>query len=298
MTSMSALSLSTSNYLLKALQLHIEGLERITAASPVSGGDINEAYCLQTNVKPIFLKKNSAGRYRHMFEKEARALQLLKKTGAVRIPQVIGEGEFEAYRFLALEWVESGAKPRDFWENFGHQLAALHRNTHETFGLDHDNYIGSLPQYNKPHRSWGDFMVNQRLEPQFEMAYNAGYFERGVQREVSYLFEKLDGLFPEEPPALLHGDLWGGNYLCDEKGQAVLFDPALYYGHREMDLAMMQLFGGFSQEVFTHYHEAYPLEEAWQQRSDLCNLYPLLVHVNLFGGGYVQQFRHSLRKFI
>ncbi|HAD98630.1 MAG TPA: ketosamine-3-kinase [Cryomorphaceae bacterium] len=298
MTSMSALSPNIYSYLLEQLQPLVEGLQTIHKAVPVSGGDINEAYRLDTDVGPLFLKKNHARKFPAMFEKEASGIELLARPGVIRLPKVIWWGEVAEEAFLVLEFIESATPDSDFTERFGSQLAALHAVKGPYFGLDHDNYIGSLHQANRPTNSWAEFFVEERLEPQFEKAFNAGYFHSSQRREMQRLFEKLDIIFPEEKPALVHGDLWGGNYLTSTKGEPVLIDPAVYYGHREMDIAMMHLFGGFHKEVFYYYHQQYPLMEGWQRRTDLCNMYPLLVHVNLFGGSYAQQLIHSLKYFV
>ncbi len=297
MISMIALSPNISNYLLKQLQLKVEGLQSFLKLTPVSGGDINDAYRLDTNVGPLFLKKNHAHHYPGMFEKEALGLKLLAASGAIRIPEVIWTGEVEDQSFLVLEFIEGAPRKTDFAQQLGSQLAALHSVQADTFGLDYDNYIGSLPQSNKKHTSWSDFMVSERLEPQFEKAYNEGYFHGSDRRAMDRLFEKLDQIFPKEKPSLVHGDLWGGNYMVDERSQPVLIDPAVYFGNREMDIAMMHLFGGFDKEVFYYYNELYPLPEDWAKRIALCDLYPLLVHVNLFGGRYARQVTQNLGLF-
>ncbi|MGB0176583.1 MAG: fructosamine kinase family protein [Owenweeksia sp.] len=295
---MTALNPNTSNYLLEELSPLIEGLNSITDVTPLSGGDINEACRLTTNQGSLFLKRNSARQFPGMFEKEAEGLKLLAAPGVIRTPEVIWFGEVNDEALLVLEFIGAGKRKPDFAENFGNRLAALHAEHSDYFGLDHDNYIGSLPQSNNKHSTWSDFMVNERLEPQFEEAYNRGHFHVSDRRAMERLFENLDRIFPQERPSLIHGDLWGGNYLVDENGNPVLIDPAVYYGHREMDIAMMHLFGGFDEEVFHYYDQACPLQPDWKKRLALCNLYPLLVHVNLFGGGYARQVMGNLANFV
>ncbi|MEJ2596144.1 MAG: fructosamine kinase family protein, partial [bacterium] len=185
----------------------------------------------------------------------------------------------------------------DFWEEFARLLAELHKNTQPYFGLDHDNYIGSLVQSNFRHDAWTDFYREQRLEPQLRLAREAGHFNRNVTRAFDRFYHRIERIFPAEPPALLHGDLWSGNFMVNENGSAVIIDPAIYYGHREMDLGMSMLFGGFDRRFYSAYDQHFPLEPGWQERMDYCNLYPLLVHVNLFGGGYVQQVEQIIRRF-
>lgn len=209
MISMTALNPNTYNYLLENLKPCVEGLENITEVTSLSGGDINEAFRLSTNVYPLFLKRNSAKRFPAMFEKEARGLKLLSGPDVIRIPEVIWYGETGDDAFLVLKFIEEGRRDAGFAEKLGNKLAALHAVSSDHFGLDHDNYIGSLPQSNRKHTNWSDFMVNERLEPQFEKAYNDGHFHVSARRAMERLFEKLDHIFPREKPSLVHGDLWG-----------------------------------------------------------------------------------------
>lgn len=264
---------------------------------PVGGGSINDSYRLDTDQGPFFVKVNTADRFPSMFEAEADGLRRLRTAAAIRVPRVIATGE-DKDSFLLMEWVEPGLKTGAFWAEFGRSLAALHRNTASTFGLERGSYIGSLKQLNTPHERWPEFFITCRLEPQVSMARDRKRIGAGDVLRFERLYAKLEGLFPKEPPALLHGDLWSGNFLCDADGVPVLIDPAVYYGHREMDLAMTRLFGGFEEGFYTAYNETWPLEAGWQERVDLCNLYPLLVHVNLFGSGYVQQMESVLRRFV
>ncbi|MEM9024402.1 MAG: fructosamine kinase family protein, partial [Bacteroidota bacterium] len=163
--------------------------------------------------------------------------------------------------------------------------------------LERNNYIGSLPQTNTPRPDWTSFFIEQRLEAQCRMARDAGAIGPELLRAFDRAFHRLDGFFPEEPAALLHGDLWMGNFLCTSDGKPMLIDPAVYGGHREMDLAMTRLFGGFAPAFYQSYADTYPLENGWEERVPIANLYPLMVHVNLFGGHYVQQVAQCLRRF-
>jgi fructosamine-3-kinase len=269
----------------------------IEESFPVGGGSINDAWRLETDAGRFFLKTNSADRFPSMFEAEADGLQRLRQAGPLRVPEVIAHGEDHDESFLLMEWVEGGIKGQGFWADFGRGLALLHRHTRDHFGLERDNYIGSLVQHNTPASDWPSFFIHQRLEPQLKMARDRKRVEAGMAFRFERLFHQLDKLFPAEPPALIHGDLWSGNFLCDDQGCPVLIDPAVYYGHREMDLAMTKLFGGFDVALYTAYHAEWPLEKGWEERVDLCNLYPLMVHVNLFGGGYVAQVEGVLKRF-
>jgi fructosamine-3-kinase len=201
--------------------------------------------------------------------------------------------------FLLLEYLEPGRKSAGFEEQLGRGLAKLHRFGASSFGLDHDNFIGSLPQRNRERATWSEFLRTERLEPQVERARRVGHFTSRHQQMFEQLFEKLEELCgPAEPPSRLHGDLWGGNLHVDQQGNPSLIDPAVYGGHREMDLGMMQLFGGFGERVFAAYDEAYPRAAGHQDRVLLYQLYPLLVHVNLFGGGYVRSVERALARYL
>jgi len=268
----------------------------IHSVSSVSGGSINETLKLTTNIGKFFVKKNSASLYPEMFEKEAKGLNILAATDAIAVPNVVALGKADNTAFLVLDFIESGRKQIDFWDYFAKKLAALHKNSSSYFGLDHNNYIGSLFQSNRKHDNWIDFYRSERLEIQVQLARDHGRMGKDVVDAFERFYQKLPEIFPVEPPALLHGDLWGGNYMVNKNGNAVIIDPAVYYGHREMDLGMSQLFGGFDSQFYAAYHHHYPLESGWQQRMDYCNLYPLMVHVNLFGGGYLGSVKSILKK--
>ncbi len=269
----------------------------INRAFPLSGGSINNAYRLETDSGNFFMKYNRASAYPGMFEQEARGLALLHTAGEVRVPEVIAHGDDGTHTFIMLEYLDSAGKTNSFWEDFGRKLAALHRHTADTFGLDHNNYIGSLKQYNERHDSWTDFFMEQRLMVQMEMAANSGLLPSKVKQAFERLFSRLEELFPQEPPSLIHGDLWSGNYMVDEKGEACIIDPAVYFGFREMDIGMSRLFGVFGSGFYDAYNEAWPMEPGWRERIEICNLYPLMVHVNLFGSGYLGSVESILTKF-
>jgi fructosamine-3-kinase len=270
----------------------------VEQASGVGGGSINDAWRIDTNEGRFFLKTNNADRYPSMFEAEADGLDRLRSTSTLPVPAVLAYGEDHDTTWLLLEWIEPASPSRDHWRNFGQRLARLHRHTNDHFGLERDNYIGSLIQRNDPDRDWSSFFIHQRLEPMLKKARDKRKVEGGTALRFERLFSRLDALFPKEPPALLHGDLWKGNFLTGSDGEAWVVDPAVYYGHREMDIAMSRLFGGFEAEFYLAYDQEYPLEKGWQERIDLCNLYPLLVHVDLFGGSYVTQVDTILKRYV
>lgn len=273
----------------------------VKSARRLSGGDINDAFEVElgSGVR-VFLKTNDAAPPQ-LFPAEAQGLDWLRAAGALRIPEVlaVSGGRAGEPSFLVLELVSSGRPQRDFDERLGQGLAALHRFGAERFGLPLDNFIGSLPQRNRAHDTWADFYWYERLQPQLVRAVAAGQASARLQSSLERLAAKLPQLVgPAEPPARLHGDLWGGNLHVDEQGGPCLIDPAVYGGHREVDLAMMRLFGGFGERVFCAYEEAFPLAPGHAERVGLYQLYPLLVHVNLFGGGYADSVLRSLARYV
>lgn len=272
---------------------------RIEDSRSVSGGSINRAAKLRlSDGTDCFLKWNTTANP-DMFVKEEKGLNLLASAETdLRIPEVYGTGATaEGTGFFIQEFVPEGKAQPGSAEQFGRALAALHQHRGQPFGLDHDNYIGRLPQSNRQHDHWVDFFIEERLEPQLRMAAGAGKLGSGAVSRFASLYQQLPGLFPEEPPGLLHGDLWGGNYFYDRKGRATLYDPAAYYGHREIEIAFTHLFGGFPNAFYESYEESYPLEPGFPARKDVYNLYPLLVHTNLFGGGYARRVEAIVRRF-
>jgi len=266
----------------------------VRAGRAVSGGDINQAEELTlADGRVVFAKTN-----RHadpaMFPAEARGLDWLAQARTLRVPRVLAVSGQEPC-FLVLERIQSGRRRPDFDEVLGRGLAALHRSGAAQFGLDHDNFIGRLPQSNQPAPTWAEFYRSRRIQPQLRLAAEAGLASPRMLRGGERLLAAMEELVgPPEPPARLHGDLWGGNLLVDEAGDPCLIDPAVQGGHRELDLGMMRLFGGFGARVFDAYDEAFPLPDGHEERVPLYQLYYLLVHVNLFGGSYVSSVERAL----
>jgi fructosamine-3-kinase len=259
----------------------------------VSGGDINEAHQARlADGRCVFVKSNGAAPA-GMFEAEARGLDWLGRAQALRVPQVIAQGP----DFLVLELIRPGPRRPDFDERLGRGLAALHRAGAPSFGLDHDNFIGRLAQSNQALPTWAEFYRERRLLPQLRLAVDGRRASASMRKGFDRLLARIEEFVgPPEPPARLHGDLWGGNAMVDDKGMPCLIDPAIYGGHREVDLAMMRLFGGFGPRVFAAYHEAFPLPPGHEARVPLYQLYFLMVHVNLFGGSYVASVEHALAR--
>jgi protein-ribulosamine 3-kinase len=285
------LSAELKEWIEKQLTAKFSETINIENVKSVSGGCINETIKLETNLKTFFLKINSAKKFSGMFEAEAKGLQLLLKANEIKIPSVILFGEHNDSSFLILEWIEQGKRRTDFFEDFGRKLARLHKYTDKYFGLNHNNYIGSLPQSNHQYKNGIDFFIEQRLMKQIELATRNNAISKSTIEQFYNLFKKFAQIIPKEPPAFLHGDLWSGNYMTDETGTAAIFDPAVYFGAREADIAMTKLFGGFDSEFYDAYNEESPLDKGWEKRLDIFNLYPLMVHVNLFGGSYIEQVK-------
>lgn len=269
---------------------------RLHAAEPVGGGCIHNAQKLETNAGEFFLKYNRVGEKAN-FQAEMAGLLLLGDAATLRVPKAISVGETGNHAFLLMEYIPTGARRREFWEEFGMGLAALHRQSAEGYGLDHANYIGRLPQRNTWKSTWVDFFIEERLETQLRLAERKGLASSKLRSQFEALYPRLSALMPVEPPSLLHGDLWSGNFMTDGEGHPTLIDPAVYFGHREIEIAFTQLFGGFSSAFYEAYHAAWPLQAGWQERVDLFNLYPLTVHLNLFGTGYLPQIQSILRRF-
>lgn len=263
----------------------------------VHGGDINDCYCLQADAGDFFLKVNDSNLYPAMFEKEARGLDVLRNNSSLVIPPVIKHGTVNSRQYLLLEWIEPGTASQGFWKGFGVALATMHRHSQAYFGWEEDNYIGSLPQFNTPHKNWSVFYAECRILPLVKRLFDVHAFTQNDVSSAIAVCKKLNDLFPEEAPSLLHGDLWSGNFMTTTNGEASLFDPAVYYGHREMDIGMTQLFGGFNDLFYDSYQQVYSLENGWQQRLQLAQLYPLLVHAVLFGGHYIGSCREIIRRF-
>lgn len=269
----------------------------INYAEKIPGGDINETFKLTTESGLLFLKMNDAKQYPGIFEREASGLELLRDTHTLTVPRPLATGKTGNKAFLITEFMEKGGANPDFWENFAAGLSRMHRHTQPLFGLPETNYIGTIKQYNTPYSSWSVFYAFNRLQPLTREAYNRHILDKQMVEKMEHLWKKLPQIFPEEPPALLHGDLWSGNFMVGADGRACVYDPAAYYGHREMDLAMARLFGGFDTRFFFTYQSMYPLANEWQQRISICQLYPLMVHLLLFGGSYYNSVKEVLDAF-
>ena len=270
--------------------------EKIVSKVSVGGGCIANTCIITTESGTKYFVK-SYGSNNEILRNESNGLKELGKAKAVRIPKVIILDD----DFLLLEFIEQGRRSKNFSAEFGRQFAQMHKFKGEKFGFFENNFIGSNPQRNIYETdNWSRFFWQKRLLHQYKLAEHNHF----VNSELKISFLKLEKAFPsiisgtEEPPTLLHGDLWSGNYMVDSSGAAVLIDPAVYYGHREADLAMTKMFGGFDSDFYHAYNEEFPLAEDWEYRIDLYMLYHVLNHLNLFGSGYYSQAISIIKKYI
>ncbi len=273
----------------------------ITSAQPVSGGDINDAFFVTLNDgQKLFIKTNQNAPS-GMFSCEAKGLAWLRETNALPTPKVISVGlaDSSATSYLAVERLTSGPTAVDFHERLGDGLARLHRHSAASFGLDYNNFIATLPQDNRPCDTWPEFYALRRLEPQVKRAVDTRSAPIAWVSQFARLFERMPQLTgPEEPPARLHGDLWTGNIHTGPDGTPYLIDPAVYAGNREIDLAMLELFGELNPRMLAAYDNRYKRDPESADRTALYQLYPLLVHVNLFGGGYIDSVTKHLSRYL
>lgn len=262
----------------------------------VGGGSINAAHVLESDTGHKYFVKLNRAPLLEMFEAEAEGLNELLSTNAIKVPKPVCWGVSGNECYIAMEYIALGGKGSGAL--LGQQLAAMHRNQWDHFGWTRDNTIGSTPQPNTPSDNWVEFYREQRLRFQLELAARHG--GDGLLNNGERLVADLEGFFTDyQPvPSLLHGDLWGGNYSTDRDGNPVIFDPATYYGDREADIAMTELFGGFPHDFYAAYNDAWPLDAGYKTRKTLYNLYHVINHFNLFGGGYLSQADHMISSLL
>lgn len=264
----------------------------------VSGGCINQGYCVSGNTRTYFVKLNQASQVQ-MFEAEALGLKQMQETQTIRVPKPICWGTAADSSYIVLEWLElGGSNNSQTWEEMGHQLAAMHHwnpPTAKGFGWEQNNTIGSTPQLNNWTSDWVEFFAEYRIGYQFQLARRRG----GHFPQQEQLMAAIPKLLNHQPqPSLVHGDLWGGNAAVTTSGEPVILDPATYIGDREVDLAMTELFGGFPAAFYRGYNEAWLLDDGYKQRKTLYNLYHILNHFNLFGGGYASQANRMIEQIL
>jgi fructosamine-3-kinase len=268
-----------------------------------SGGCINNALKLITN-KGIFFFKYNIEKPIEMFENEAKGLSLLKEHFPSTVPDVIGFGKVMDKSFLVLEYIQSRFPQKNYWKRLGESLAEMHqKNISQLHGLSFNNFIGSIPQQNLPMTdNWEEFFVEKRLRTSFGLAFYHGLIDESYMRLLDKLSDKIQkekySIFPPASPSLLHGDLWNGNVMPDEKGNPCIYDPAVYFGNREIEIAFTRLFGGFEDDFYEAYYSYFPMNKGFREREKFLNIYPLMIHVNLFGVGYLRGIKESLTKFV
>ena len=266
---------------------------RVVSARPVVGGDVNTAFRIEFEDRVIFAKTHPDPP-EDFFSTEAASLGWLRSAGATQIPMTIAYADAEP-AFLALQWIEPGESLPGTDAAFGRELAYLHRAGAPSFGRDDKRTTGSRRLPNQPCDTWSEFYATQRLLPLVDLAAEAGALSPSTLRDVERIVSRIEILAgPREPAARLHGDLWGGNRIVDTEGRSWLVDPAAHGGHREFDLAMMRLFGGFSEQTFAAYDEVFPLLDGWTKRLPLHQLAPLMVHAIKFGGHYVGRVEQAI----
>lgn len=271
--------------------------EPVKSCSPISGGDISEVYKLTTSTQELLLKTHQSKQAFAMLKAEKQGLEAIAETNTIKTPKVYFLGEFDNSSFLVMSYIASKNPDEKDFEKLGLQLAALHQTSTSVFGFSDNNFIGSLSQFNNQHKDWANFYVKERLQPQLDLAYNKSLISKQEIPKFDMMYKACDDLFPEIQPSLLHGDLWGGNYLIGKDGIPYLIDPAVYYGHNEVDLSMSRLFGGFSSRFYEAYHDILPEQPQNIERNDLYQLYYLLVHLNLFGSSYYSGVKRIIEKY-
>lgn len=261
----------------------------------VSGGCINQGYAVTGDSSTYFVKLNNASQVA-MFEAEALGLKQMQQTATIRVPQQIGWGTASGSAYIVLEWLEIGRGNNSSWQEMGRMLAAMHSQTSSSFGWKVNNTIGSTPQINTWTADWAEFYAQHRLAYQFQLARRRGGHFPLQERLLAAIPQLMADHQPQ--PSLVHGDLWGGNAAFTVSGEPVIFDPATYFGDREVDVAMTELFGGFPAAFYQGYNEVFPLDPGYEKRKTLYNLYHILNHFNLFGGSYESQANRMISQIL
>lgn len=277
------------------LSLRLES--EILSCKPVSGGDISSAYFIKTKSKNYFLKINTNAFANIMFACEKVGLEAIAKTNTLATPKVYLQENYKQYAYIIMEHIEATTPTNTDFEKLGIQLAKLHQTKGKEFGFSQNNFIGSLHQSNSFHNNWLNFYIGERLTPQLNLALSKKLLNKKEVPNNTQMHCAIDRFFNNITPSLLHGDLWSGNYIISSTGKPYLIDPACYYGHSEVDIAMSKLFGGFNSNFYNAYYKIIPKDDNTNTRIDLYQLYYLLVHLNLFGNSYYSSVKRILSKY-
>ena len=282
----------------KIIQHHLGENTEVKDLEFFYGGNFNLAVRVKLQSGDEYFIKWNQGDHQGLFEAEAKNLNLVGSTSTISVPSVIGVGSMEEKEYLMMECIPSGEKAANYWVDFGEKLARLHRNTSlKGHGLDYTNYLGSAAQINTWNTDGVAFFTENRLRKQLTQAVYDRKIDAALEEKLEVLFEKLPSLLPNELSALIHGDLWSGNAMTNPAGQITLVDPACYYGLREAEIAFTTMFGGFEEAFYEAYNANFPIQKGFHERIPLYNLYPLLVHVNLFGEGYLPAVKKIVESY-
>ena len=279
-----------------AFRQHIENLlgQKISLAHVLSSGDSNQVICLNNL---FVLKINRAANGSSVLTSEREGLNQLTHFQLINTPRILHYGLFESHSFIITDYIRSSQPTPLFWENFGTQLAQLHMEQAEIYGHGKPNFIGSLSQSNNQHTTWASFFKEERLRPQLTLAIDQGHLLNKDEELFYSVFKRLSSILPNDKASPIHGDLWNGNFICAKNETPYLIDPSFAIAHREMDIAMSLLFGGFDDLFYNAYNTVFPLEKEWKSRMSLLQIYYLLVHLNLFGSSYYNMTLSQLKKY-
>jgi fructosamine-3-kinase len=261
----------------------------------IGGGSINYCYKYTANSRSFFIKYNNLNQFPDIIKNEVEGLKAIADTQSIATPEIILFDQVDSFEFLILPFIEQGRATHQVWETFGEQLAVLHQNHNEFYGWNRDNYIGSLKQSNKNHSDFITFFREERLQKQINLASSSRLLSSADIQAFETLFSHLPNIIPDNKPSLVHGDLWSGNFMVSNDGIPYLIDPSIQYNFRETDIAFTYLFGGFDQRFYESYQAHFPLAPGFNERVKIYNLYPLLVHLNLFGNSYLHSIQSTLK---
>jgi fructosamine-3-kinase len=264
----------------------------------LGGGEVNYAYRVITDKGVYFVKVHDSKNYPRFFEKELNGLLALKETNTIDVCEPIGTMEIGSNSFLALDYEDAAPMAVNFWEQLGNDMASLHCQTNRYFGFVEDNFLGQCLQINHRMTNWGQFYIKNRLLPNVRAVAEKHLMDANEIKLFEKFFNLVEFAFPEEQPSLLHGDFWKEHVISNAEGKPCLLNPAVYYGHREMDIAKTKMVGTFPQGFYDAYNAAYPLQKDWEDRLDFCKMYYHLVNLNIYGSAYLQNVQQILHKWV